>query len=213
MAHVDADYMALDRDVDANAIEQARAGRSRNAFFAENRSGAEVRYDFSYANLQHDSFPVNTWRKLVDEVLYRAQCPELARYSYTDEPNALRAELARHLARTRGAHCLPEQVIVQAGTDGALAAILQLFDRSSDVLGMEEPGYATVHEVARRQGFAMVPLPTDQGTEEFLEALEKRNPRMWFSKPAPENNVMIGFSAIALDNIEPGVRALARAWL
>ncbi|HAM16157.1 MAG TPA: hypothetical protein DCP91_09965 [Eggerthellaceae bacterium] len=36
--------------------------------------------------------------------------------------------------------------------------------------------------------------------------------RMWFSRPAPENNVMIGFSAIALEDIEPGVDALARAW-
>ena len=37
--------------------------------------------------------------------------------------------------------------------------------------------------------------------------------RMWFSKPAPENNIMIGFSAIALDDIAPGVAALRDAWL
>ena len=36
--------------------------------------------------------------------------------------------------------------------------------------------------------------------------------RMWFSRPAPEENVMIGFSAIALEDIGPGVRALKRAW-
>ncbi len=36
--------------------------------------------------------------------------------------------------------------------------------------------------------------------------------RMWFSKPAPENNVMIGFSAIAFEDIAPGVAALRRAW-
>lgn len=36
--------------------------------------------------------------------------------------------------------------------------------------------------------------------------------RMWFSKPAPEENVMIGFSAIAREDIAPGVAALARAW-
>ena len=37
--------------------------------------------------------------------------------------------------------------------------------------------------------------------------------RMWFSKTGPESDVLIGFSAIALDDIAPGVRALARAWL
>ena len=36
--------------------------------------------------------------------------------------------------------------------------------------------------------------------------------RMWFSRPAPEENVMIGFSAIALEDIGPGVRALKRTW-
>ena len=37
--------------------------------------------------------------------------------------------------------------------------------------------------------------------------------RMWFSKPAPENNIMIGFSAIALEDIAPGIAALRAAWL
>lgn len=36
--------------------------------------------------------------------------------------------------------------------------------------------------------------------------------RMWFSRPAPEEHVMVGFSAIALEDIEPGVRALREAW-
>ena len=37
--------------------------------------------------------------------------------------------------------------------------------------------------------------------------------RMYFSQPAPEGNVMIGFSAIALKDIAPGVAALKRAWI
>ncbi len=36
---------------------------------------------------------------------------------------------------------------------------------------------------------------------------------MWFSKPIPEPRVMIGFSAIALEDIAPGVAALREAWL
>ena len=37
--------------------------------------------------------------------------------------------------------------------------------------------------------------------------------RFWFSGDAAESSLMIGFSAIALEDIEPGVRALAEAWL
>lgn len=36
--------------------------------------------------------------------------------------------------------------------------------------------------------------------------------RMWFNQPADDNHVMIGFSAIAYDDIAPGIAALRRAW-
>ncbi|MBQ3301877.1 MAG: PLP-dependent aminotransferase family protein, partial [Eggerthellaceae bacterium] len=99
-------------------------------------------------------------------------------------PNRLSAQIAKLVGRTRGIQCLPEQVVVQAGTDGALATILQLFDRNNDVLGMEEPGYATVHEVAQRQGFKMVPLPSDQGASALFESLNKYKPKIVFSTPS-----------------------------
>ena len=89
-----------------------------------------------------------------------------------------------HLDRLRGVDCAPEQVMVQSGTGEALAMILQLFERGSDVIGMEDPGYATVHEVARRQGFKMVPLPADQGVEAFLAAVEEKRPKIVFSTPS-----------------------------
>jgi len=184
VAHVDTGYMELAREVDEQELDMVRESRSRDAFYAENRSGATARFDFSYANLQPDSFPANTWRKLTADVLYRNDCPELARYSYTDEPNALRMELAALLARTRGMRCLPDQIVPQAGTDNALATVLQLFDRNCDVIGMEEPGYATVHEVARRMGFSMVPLPSDAGAEAFLQAIERAHPRIVFTTPS-----------------------------
>ena len=182
--HIDIDYMALDHDIDTETLDAARESRSRDAFYAENRSGGQVRYDFSYANLQPDSFPVDIWRKLTSDVLYRSTCPDLARYSYTDEPNALRDELAHYLARTRGVNCLPEQVIPQAGTCDALTTLLQLFDRQTDTLGMEEPGYPTVNEVAHRLGFKMASLPVDCGVDAFLHALDVHKPQIVFSTPS-----------------------------
>jgi len=181
---VDTDYFKLVRKADFEAVLALDQARSRKAFYAENRSGSEVRYDFSYANLQPDSFPVKLWRRLVDDVLYASTSPNMARYSYTDEVCALQNELASLLSRTRGVNCAPEQVILQAGTGEALGMILQLFNRDHDVLGMEDPGYATVHEVARRQGFAMTPLPSDQGVEAFLGALDECKPRIVFATPS-----------------------------
>lgn len=184
VAHVDVEYFKLTRATDQQAIRNLEHARNKAAFFAENRSGSAVRYDFSYANLQPDSFPVKIWCQLIDDVLYSRTSPELARYSYTDEKCALQEELSRLLARTRGVVCEPEQVVLQSGTNEALATIMQLFDREHDVLGIEDPGYGTVHEVARRQGIRMVPLPIEQGLESFFEALDAHKPKLVFTTPS-----------------------------
>jgi len=184
VAHVDVEYFKLTRTADQQAIRNLENARNKAAFFAENRTGGSVRYDFSYANLQPDSFPVKIWRQLIDDVLYARTSPELARYSYTDEKCALQEELSRLLARTRGVVCEPEQVILQSGTNEALATIMTLFDREHDALGIEEPGYGTVHEVARRQGMRLAPLPIDQELESFFEALELHKPKLLFTTPS-----------------------------
>lgn len=184
VSHVDIDYLAAEHDAGTELVADAFRSRNKDAFFAENKSGRKARYDFSYANLQPDSFPATIWRRLTSDVLYRNDCPELARYTYTDEPSALSEELADCLGRTRAVRCKPEQVILQAGTDGALSTIFQLFDHDRDVLGMEEPGYATVREVARRLRFSMIPLPSDAGPEPFLEALDRYKPRVIFTTPS-----------------------------
>lgn len=181
---IDAEYFKFEKSLSESEVREVMEARDREAFFAENRSGGEVRYDFSYANLQSDSFPVRTWRQVIDEVLYARTSPELARYAYTDDVCSLQVELAKLLSRTRGVDCVPEQVVIQSGTGDALTMIMQLFSRDTDIIGMEDPGYATVHEVARRQGFSMVPLPSDQGIEKLLDALEKHRPKIVFTTPS-----------------------------
>jgi GntR family transcriptional regulator/MocR family aminotransferase len=181
---LDAKFLSLPKKDIEPKVRMAEQSRSRDAFFAENAQGGTARYDFSYANLQPDSFPVKTWRQLVNDVLYTSIAPDFARYSYTDKPNELRVELARYLGRARGVNCTPEQVVIQAGTDGSIATLLQLFDRDRHFIGMEEPGYATVHEVARRHGFQLAPIPTDQGADVFIEALYRHKPKIVFTTPS-----------------------------
>lgn len=181
---LDTDFLRIAAPDNADGVRRAESDRSRNAFYAENAAGGAARYDFSYANLQPDSFPLKTWRTLTNEVLFANTAPELARYSYTHEPNSLRRALALLLNQTRGVNCLPEQVVVQAGTDGALATIFQLLDNKKHLIGLEEPGYATVREVAQRMGFRLVALPTNQGADAFLEAVRAHKPKVVFTTPS-----------------------------
>jgi GntR family transcriptional regulator/MocR family aminotransferase len=182
--HIDTQFLQQSHRRNEENVARSAESRSRDAFFAEDIEGGIARYDFSYANLQPDSFPVKLWRQLINDVLYANTAPAMAKYGYTDQPNELSLELARYLRQTRGVDCLPEQVILQAGTDGSIATIFQLFDNKNHVIGLEEPGYATVREVAQRMGFKLVPLPIDQGPDAFLHALRKHNPKLVFVTPS-----------------------------
>lgn len=181
---LDIQYLQLSRKPEVIEAQQAVDNRNQEAFFAENAQGAKAQYDFSYANLPDTSFPVRQWRRLITDVLYSDQLPAFARYVNVDEPNALRLQLARYVGRARGISCSPHQVQIQTGTDGAIAAILNLFDREKDVLGIEEPGYATVREVAQRMGFKVVGLPVDQDSDAFIDALYTKKPRIVFTTPS-----------------------------
>lgn len=64
-----------------------------------------------------------------------------------------------------------------------------------------------------------VTVKNGMATEELIaSALEEdakvySTERFWFSRPAPEGVVMLGFSALRLEDIAPAVDALAGAWL
>lgn len=191
--HFDASFLRTSPVDTANDLHAALAPRQRDAFTQENTRAQSARYDFSYANLQPDSFPVRTWRKLTDDALYASTAPWLARYGFTDKPGTLSVVLARYLAQARGVSCIPEQVLPQAGTDGALATVFQLFDHEQHLIAMEEPGYATVHEVAKRMGYRIAGLPVDQGVDAYFAALEERKPKIVFATPShqfPTGRVM-----------------------
>ena len=182
---LDTDFLQLPKSANLQPeVERAAEERDRDSFYAENRQGEQVLYDFSYANLWTSSFPVQTWRKLVNDVLYAREMPALTRYSYTDEPSALSHEVARYLSQARGVNCLPEQVVFCAGTDGALAVLLQLFDATQHTLGIEEPGYATVREVASRMGFSLAALPVGKGIDSFLDSVQSQTPKLVFTTPS-----------------------------
>lgn len=89
---------------------------------------------------------------------------------------ALRAEIARHLGRTRGIAVDPDDVIVTAGTsDALLLAALALPARRADGIrrfGVENPGYPRVRMILERVGVEMVPLPVSLGEGLDLDAVE-----------------------------------------
>jgi len=91
---------------------------------------------------------------------------------------ALRAEIARHLGRTRGLDVSEADVVVTAGTSDAL--LLTLVSLTSESgrrkplrVGIEDPGYPRVRMIARRVGIETVPVPVRVESGLDLDALAR----------------------------------------
>lgn len=76
----------------------------------------------------------------------------------------LRAEIAEHLRRMRGTTRDPADIIITAGAREGLTLLLTVLgaQRSTPVVvGVEDPGYASLRRVAARFGAQIVALPAD----------------------------------------------------
>lgn len=91
---------------------------------------------------------------------------------------ALRAEIARHLGRTRGVDVSAGDVLITAGTSDAmlltLLALAPRGDRQRLRVGIEDPGYPRVRMILRRLGIEAVPVPVRLGSGLDLDALERQ---------------------------------------
>ena len=101
-----------------------------------------VRYDFRTGSTRLDLFPVRVWERLL-----RAAWRDLASdggsatdYTRPEGDPRLRRELASYLGRSRAVRAEPEQVLITAGAQGALATAGRVWLGGGRRLAVEDPG-------------------------------------------------------------------------
>lgn len=106
-----------------------------------------------------DAFPRTLWSRLTARTVRRGGVAELAYPDPAGLPE-LRESIAAYLRVARGIACTPEQVIVTAGFQGALALAATLL-QPGDPVWVEDPGYFLAHEAMRVAGARLAPVPVD----------------------------------------------------
>lgn len=120
----------------------------------------DVQYDFSNDSIDSESFDFALWRKYVSRTLSE----DSSRFfDYGDPMGAyeLRYELARYLHQSRAVHCVPEQIVIGAGTQVLLNLLCGLIKEDYHGIGFEEPGFAYGRYVFQDQGFTIEPIPLE----------------------------------------------------
>jgi GntR family transcriptional regulator/MocR family aminotransferase len=108
-----------------------------------------------------DSFPLRAWSKLTVKAVRGLLPNQLADPDPRGLP-ALRHEVAAYLGRARGVACAPEQVLITAGYQGALALVRSVLVRPGDPVWIEDPGYPPARQALEASGARVVPVRVDQ---------------------------------------------------
>lgn len=167
-------------------IEPEVFSSSLSNFDASSKKVSEDRktyaFDFHPACLSPDRFPINLWRKLYNDCL-KEDSKQLAFYSHQQGDFALRYEIQRYLAHSRGIACDPEQIIVCSGLQDSLSILAPLLKKQHSILAIEDPGHFIPKAVFRNHSFSLMPIPVNSDGLD-LECLQNTNSTVVYVTPS-----------------------------
>lgn len=118
-------------------------------------------YPFIYNQLDPKLFPVNEWRECCrDAVRVRDIQDWTSDHDDGDDP-LLVEQIRKRILPRRGIFARNDEVLITLGSQHGLYMLAQLLMNSDTTLGIEDPGYPQVANIARMQGSHLKPLAVD----------------------------------------------------
>ena len=140
-----------------------------------------VRYDFAYGRSDVETFPFESWRRMLLRNARKASVRDLD-YGPASGSSALRDAIGAHLRRSRAVVCEPEQVIVVNGSQQGLDLITRVLIERGDPVAVEDPQYQGTREVLRAAGANIRPVVVDR--DGMDPAALPKSARMVFVTPS-----------------------------
>jgi len=139
--------------------DDAHVGRPVKA--ATTAPAPPVRYDLFSGRSDLRAFPRRKWVEAIRVAAETASYDQLDRAEPGGHPR-LRAVLAEHLNRSRGAAAEPDTTSIFAGAGQGMSQISHaLLASGHRLLGVENPGSPRLWQAAQDVGLGLVPLPVD----------------------------------------------------
>jgi GntR family transcriptional regulator / MocR family aminotransferase len=129
-------------------------------------------------------FPVDDYRKAIQSVLRRDGMDALEYGDHTGYA-PLRCTIA-HVLASQGIPARPENVLITAGSQQAIALITQLVLKPGDALVVESPTYAIALDLFRALDLRIIGVPMDDHgmqTEKLEKLLQRSHPKLIYTIP------------------------------
>jgi GntR family transcriptional regulator/MocR family aminotransferase len=118
------------------------------------------RIDFWYGRFDRRNFPLNAWRRLINENLSRAGS-NLSEYGAPSGVHELRKAISSHLGATRGMNAPPERIVITAGAQDGLNLMCRLLVQPGKKVAVENPCYGAAALLLKSYGAELCPVPVD----------------------------------------------------
>ena len=125
-------------------------------------------------------FPFKTWLRCGQKAV-SSHVDELGEMTHPQGVYEVRQTIARFIALTRGVKCLPEQIVISAGTQSLIHTLQDLLPASA-VYAMEEPGYSRIYRLLKNEGKEVATIQLDHKGMRISE-IHRLNPDVLFVTP------------------------------
>ncbi len=133
----------------------------------EEEKGTGYSYDFTPNGVDLKGFPYNVWRKLSKEILMDDKT-ELFRSGDSKGEYSFRRALCNYLYQARGVNCIPEQIVVGAGSDYILMLLSIVLGKDYRI-AFENPVYKQAYRLISSLGYETVPISLDKSGMKVTE--------------------------------------------
>ncbi|MFK8031869.1 MAG: PLP-dependent aminotransferase family protein [Gammaproteobacteria bacterium] len=119
-------------------------------------------FPFIYGQVDHSLFPVHHWRECCRDAASVGAVKDWAGDRVGKDDELLIAQIRQHLLPRRGVFAESDQIMITVGAQQALYMIARLFLDASKTIGLEDPGYVDIRNIAQLNKARTIPLPVDE---------------------------------------------------
>lgn len=128
-------------------------------------------YPFLYGQFDPSIFPLQAWRQCCRQALGVLELRDWGRDTIDEDDPLLIEQLRSRVLPRRGIWAEKSEILVTLGTQQALYLLSEALFGAETVVGVEEPGYPDMRNIAQVKGCTVQPLNVDEEGLELTPAL------------------------------------------
>jgi len=125
------------------------------------RDWQNYKYPFIYGQFDPALFPTANWRECCRDAVSIPAIRDWASDRFDNDDPLLMEQIRTRLLPRRGVWAKPEQILVTVGAQHALYMLARLLLRPDSLMGIEEPGYMDIRNIAMLNPSRIQPLAVD----------------------------------------------------